>query len=411
MNESTTPAVSCPAAETWLDAISGHRDDLDALGKRPELRVHLADCSACRATVDEVRRYETMLLRAKVPGLAPEQRQALDERVRMMAAQWSPPPRVSPRLAWGIALAAAAVLVMLVARPFMQRRGERERAFAEQLTRATLPVGERGAGVATGAVEGDVEVADRVGQWRAMQAGELLQGGMRLRTLGAHPGSAQAVATSGQGTGRISSEGGRLVVPGRFELVLGAHTELDVLAVGPQVAYVRLRQGEVDCQVDKLRAGQQFAVMFAGFRASVLGTRFTVRHSSPEAGVSVQVTEGAVRVDAADDPAAPQAETTTTVRAGNRWQFAAGRMALEPIPLPAALPSVAVPVSMPLQAKAQVERPLPPIEGPMQVDGTWLKQPDKARRDGKSAAAKRSFVIEVPPQAMLPVVPVEDAGK
>lgn len=375
--------IVCPSADRWLELLSG-RDDAEALGRHAELQEHLEACSACRATSDEVRRYQTLLLRAKVPGLAADQRQALDDRVRMLSSQWSPPPRVSQRVAWGVALAAAAVLVFLIARPFMERRVAREHEFAQRLSLATLPADRAAEGVATGVVDAGVQVADRAGHWHNLASGEKLRSGMRLRNV--------------LGT----TWGARVVVPGRFEVVLGQGTELDVLSVHANEAYLRLRQGEVDCQVEKLRAGQHFAVMTAGFRASVMGTRFTVRHASADAGVSVQVTEGAVRVDAADDPNAVAAETTTTVRPGNRWHYEAGRMALEPIPVEVAQPSA--PVAIPAPAAAP-EPPAVETSEPASTQPRHVARPAAAPVKAEAAApdpARRKFVIEVPPQTMSP---------
>lgn len=405
----------CPEQSTWLELL-GDREDPEALGRRPDLQTHLESCVACQAAVDEVRRYQTLLLRARVPGLTQDQRQAVEDRVRMMAGQWVPPPRVSPKLAWGVALCAAAVLVALVARPFVVRRAEHLEEFSRRLAEATLPAtdrpfatGQAGQGVLTGAVEGGVQVADRDGAWRGMHPGERLHPGMRLRTDGA---------------------AGRLVVPGRFELRLAPATELEVLAVskleeghGPADGAFRLRGGEVDCTVEKLLPAQRFVVMFAGFRASVVGTRFTVQHTTSSAGVQVQVSEGAVRVDQADDWwKAPSSDTMTTVRAGNRWHYDAGRMALEPIPLPgnqASVPASPAPVAVPTPiAAAPVAGSAPPA--PAQPAATESSDPQGSRgavqahagtRPGRDSRltppaegtrTPRNFLIEVPPQEMAP---------
>lgn len=376
MNEPLSNVV-CPSSDRWLELLSG-REDGETLARHPDLQQHLDACSACRAATEEVRRYQTLLLRAKVPALSHDQRQALDDRVRMLSSQWTPPPRVSPRVAWGVALAAAAVLVFLLARPFMERRVQREHGFAQQLSLATLPADRAGEGVATGAVDAGVEVSDRAGNWRALATGEKLRSGMRLRTVLA------------------AAAGARVVVPGRFEIVLAQGSELDILSVHANQAYLRLRQGEVDCQVEKLRSGQHFAVMSAGFRASVMGTRFSVRHTSADSGVAVQVTEGAVRVDAADDPNAPSAETTTTVRPGQRWHYEAGRMALEPIPAlieraAAAAPGAATPIGAAPPEAPSAGTAAKPARAP--AAKPELVQPD---------IPKHKYVIEVPPQEMTP---------
>jgi hypothetical protein len=414
----TASAVVCPEQSSWLEWL-GDREDPEALVRRPDLQAHLESCVACKAAVDEVRRYQTLLLRARVPGLSPEQRQAIEERVRMMAGQWVPPPRVSPKVAWGMALCAAAVLVALVARPFVVRRAEHLEEFSRRLAEATLPAtdrafapGQAGMGVLTGAVEGGVQVADRDGAWRAMAPGERLRAGMRLRT---------------------DAASGRVMVPGRFELRLAPATELEVLAVSkldeghaPADGAFRLRAGEVDCTVEKLLPTQHFVVMFAGFRASVVGTRFTVQHTTSSAGVQVQVSEGAVRVDQSDDWwKAPSSDTMTTVRAGNRWHYDAGRMALEPIPLPGNQASVQgnqgqspvkvvapAPVAAPVIADVPVAEPvavqpsdLQVNHGPAQGHGA-AKVPGKDARLTPPAEANRTpprnFLIEVPPQEMSP---------
>ena len=157
--------------------------------------------------------------------------------------------------------------------------------------------------------------------------------------------------------------------------------------------------------------------MFAGFRASVVGTRFVIRHDDNDSGVAVQVTEGAVRVDQADDPYALPGDTLTMVRAGNRWQYAGGRMALEPIPavapiqaLPAAqvepvvAPVVAEPVvapeaaAVPVAARA-VARPTDRAAVPVVAE-----QPSARPYNFPAATALQphAIVIEVPPQQMPP---------
>ncbi len=399
--------LTCPDQAIWLDLL-GNREDPDALARRPELQSHLDSCAACKSAVDEVRRYQTMLLRARVPSLTQEQRQSLEDRVRMMAGQWVPPPRVSPKVAWGIALAVAALLVALVARPFVARQSEHFDDFSRRVAEATLPTLDKpGLGLLTGAVEGGVEIADRDGTWRALRTGETLRGGMRLRTAQAQ---------------------GRLVVPGRFELRLAPATELDVLAMtrpeesrGVGDGAFRLRAGEVDCSVEKLHPAQRFVILFSGFRASVVGTRFTVQHTTSSAGVQVQVLEGAVRVDQADDWwKAQSSDTMTTVRAGNRWHFDAGRMALEPIPLPgnqasgqenptAPAPTVTAPVAAELvgpPATLPAEEAAANAEPP-QTRGVVNRASARGAKEAKVVApedgkAHRNFLIEVPPQEMRP---------
>lgn len=412
----------CPSSDTWLEIVCD-RDDTEAISRRPDLQAHLDGCEPCRAAVDEVRRYQTLLLRARVPGLSSEQRQSLEDRVRMMAGQWVPPPRVSPRLAWGIALAAAAVLVGIVGRPYLTRRAEHMDEFSRRVADATLPTADRpGPGVLTGAVEGGVEVADRDGNWRQLQSGEPVRTGMHLRSTAA-------------GSGRV-------VVTGRFELRLDPATEVEVLAASRNDnghagdAAFRLRSGLMDCTVEKLRPSQRFVVMFAGFRASVIGTRFTVQHTTASAGVQVQVLEGAVRVDQADDWwKAPNGDTTVTARAGNRWRYSAGRMSLEPIPLPGVLP-LRQPLLQPLAKPAAdqpgetapalivspvilqpaVESPVSKTEeaaatdtsvsddtaGPAHQSALRTAIPRDAAAKASPGARRRKFLIQVPPQKMTP---------
>jgi hypothetical protein len=398
MSDTTSP-IKCPQADEWLQWVCNARED-DVVARRTDLQDHLDGCLHCQRTVDEVRRYQTWLLRSKAPVLSPEGRATVDERIRVLSGQWSPPPRVSPRLAWGIALAVAAVLVFALGRPLVSKRAEAHRDFQDRIEEARQ-TGTRGKGLQTGAVEA-VEVAGQDGAWKAMVAGTLLEGGMKLRAP----------------AGRT----GRVVVPGRFELTLAQGSEVEIIGMGALDAWLRLADGAVECQVQKLQAGQRFSVMFAGFRASVVGTRFIVKHPRADNAVAVVVSEGAVRVDAADDPGQPLAETLTIVRAGQQWQHTAGRMSLEPIgPLiqdPAAM--VAAPVAVPAAESVAVSaqaapiavvhpfaRPavLPPL-APATITGATGPlaaplPPPHVRSDQKN------ILIEVPHQQMDP--PADDA--
>lgn len=393
----TSPPTACPDAAVWLDLLDArHRESpADA-----QLHAHLDGCTPCRALADDVRRYQTLLLRGRAPGLTAEQRQSLDERVHLLSGRWQKPPRVSPGFVWGLALATAAALVFVAAQPFLEKSRQNQEMFQQLVVDATAPsVDSPGPGVVTSLVEGDVEVAAQDGRWRKLTGGDTIRFGHRLRTP--------------LTLGHVS----RVVVPGRFELRLAANTELDVLAMADRDAFLRLRHGEVECQVDKLKPGQRYGVMFAGFRASVVGTRFVIRHDDTDSGVAVQVTEGAVRVDQADDPYAQPGDTLTTVRAGNRWQYAGGRMQLEPIPAaapvqvaptsPAAEPSAA------LVVPASTEAPAPTAPAVATVRSG--QRADRANAPAQGQAAVREFnfsattalqphaiVIEVPPQQMPP---------
>lgn len=363
--------TTCPDRHTWLHLYSDR--DAEASARRAELQPHLDQCPDCRATVNDVRRFQSLLQRGRAPMLSPEQRQNLEERVRLQSGDWSKPAPATPWLVWGGALAAAAVLSWLLVRPLMDNRGEPN--FDEAIKAATLPTADNpGPGLAVGAIEGEVQVAGRDGQWRALQVGAAVRTGERLR----------------------SGSGGRMTVPGRFEIKLHGGSELDLTTLHERTAFVRLRRGEAECEVQKLRPGERFAVMFGGFRASVIGTHFAVQHQPDAGGVQVRVTEGAVRVDAADDPGAPLGETTTVVRAGQRWSHAAGVMALEPLSAPNAATRL---VAEPAPAQPGGSGGVPAAE----VSG----QPSKpSARPAADAAAKKQVLIVVPHQTMPP----PDAG-
>lgn len=360
MSQQISQLPGCPGRDEWLQLLGDARGTTDALTGRPDLTAHLEGCGACQDTVDDVRRYYGFLQRGRAPGLTQEQRQSLDERVRMLAGQWRAPPRVPARVGWAVSFAAATALVFLFVAPMLRSATDPDKqTFAQAVSAAQK-------GVQTAEVEGDVQFAGVDGHWRLLRAGDALRTGDKLRSL------------------KLAGAPARVVVPGRFELTLTAGAELELLTVNPSLAFLRVRQGEVECQVDKLRPGQKFSVMFAGFRASVLGTRFTVTNRE-EAGVAVQVTDGAVRIDAADDPQAPPSETLTTVRAGHLWNFAAGRLSLEPTPVPTVQTEAAPAASSP-----------PPAS-----DAESADRPVKAKRP-----VQKEFVIEVPPQSM----PMDDSA-
>lgn len=368
--------LPCPDRDSWLQLLCD-RESGDLLAKRPQLQDHLDNCPACTAAVSEVRRFQTMVMRAKAPVLSTEQRQSLDERIRLQSGNWQRPPRFSPWLIWGTSVAAAAAIALLVGQPFADRHGEP--TFAEAVKRAQLPASEPvGQPIVVSALEGDVEVAGADGHWSRLAPGMALQSGVRLR----------------------AENGGKVVVPGRFEVMLEAKSEVEALALTAGTAYLRVRSGEVQCQVEKLKRGERFAVMFGGFRASVVGTRFAVRQDGAGAGGQVVVSEGAVRVDSADEPAAPMAETTTVVRAGNRWQHKGGVMSLEPVPAPVAVQPAAVGVvAAPAVAQPAAEQVAAVPEEAAKAAA--------AHHAGKAhtpepMVAPHQILIEVPHQTMPP---------
>ena len=373
----TARPLDCPTSDQWLHLLSD-RESGDVLARRPELHNHLDDCAACASAVSEVRRFQTLLLRAKAPVLSLEQRQSLDERIQLQSGLWTRPARFTPWLIWGAGALAAAALAFLVARPFGDRHPEA--AVADVGKGARGPSAENAhVGVVVSAMEGDIEVAGRDGHWRRLAPGMAVHGGVRLRAV----------------------VGGKVLVPGRFEVVLQANSEVEALALNGSTAYFRVRKGEVACQVDKLKRGERFAVMFGAFRASVVGTQFAVQQDGAGAGGRVVVSEGAVRVDSADEPAAPMAETTTVVRAGNRWQHKGGVMSLEPVPAPVvAEPAAALPlVQVAEPAAAPVVEPMPAAAASASVvEGT--AKAATPHHTGKLPVGARQIVIEVPHQTM-----------
>ncbi len=366
-----TPST-CPDRNTWLQLYSDRESD--SVARRAELQGHLDECQTCRAVVNDVRRFQSLLQRGKAPALSPEQRQNLEERVRLQSGDWTKPAPATPWLVWGGALAAAAVLSWLLVRPLMDNRGQPN--FDEAIKAATLPTADNpGPGLAVGAVEGELQIAGRDGHWQPLKVGAAMRTGERLR----------------------SAAGGRVTVPGRFELKLGQESELDLTTLHDRTAFVRLRRGEAECEVQKLRPGERFAVMFGGFRASVIGTHFAVRHQPDAGGVQVRVTEGAVRVDAADDPGAPLGETTTVVRAGQRWSHAAGVMALEPLAAPQQATRL---VAEPTLVAPEAATPPQGTEASAEAAAAHAAKP--AQKPAVDGNGKKQVLIVVPHQSMPP---------
>ncbi len=300
---------TCPD-DMQLQAFADDRDETLTHAERDAIDLHVESCETCTEELADVRRFRTLLLRTRVPTLDDAQWDMLDERVAMMSAE--PPPRggrVVGRIYWGVAVAAA---ISLVAVGVWRLAEERPDTPTSVLSRGGQ---DRVAGaftaVALTVAEGSVELAGADGRFAVAKPGQRLERGAQLRSLS-------------------GAKSGRLVVAGNFELTLAPETLVSVEAGNGREVFLRLRHGSVACQVAKRRPGQRFGVLAGGFRASVVGTEFVVRHDV-EGRVSVSVTEGAVRVDEADGPWREQSETTMMVRAGNRWEFAGGHMQLGPI--------------------------------------------------------------------------------
>jgi hypothetical protein len=369
MSSSQTTLTACPSREQWLNwALDGGAE----LNQSEQL-AHLDACTACAAQLSDVRRFQGLLQRGKAPALTLEQRQSLDERIRLQAGLWEGPRRMKPWLIWGTALAAATALALVVVRPFSEKQHTSDTAVAAI---AALHW--------QASIEGEVEVARADGLWQRAGGSLELNSGTRVR----------------------STTGARLTVANRFEVEVVAGSEFDVVGLGVNHADLRVRHGEVEWQVSKLHPGQRFAVMFGGFRASVVGTRFWVRQSSDGSDGQVQVSEGAVRVDAADDPTAPLAETTTVVRAGQRWRHTGGIMSLEPTQAVAA-PHAVTPQSD--EAGAVTGSPAVAAPAAMATRGTAHGKP-RAAGSAADPDADRHILIEVPPQTMPPPEQPGEAG-
>ena len=127
------------------------------------------------------------------------------------------------------------------------------------------------------ATEGPGQLTTADGSFQALGAGAELAGGAQVRS---------------------GSRSVRLVVADNFEVNLAPNSLLTLEASNGREVFLRLRRGSVSCQVAKRRPGQRFGVLAGSYRVSVVGTEFTV--SYPRVGdVSVEVSEGAVRVDEA----------------------------------------------------------------------------------------------------------------
>ena len=378
----------CPDDARWHEYV----DDRQALpGKEvAALDVHLDGCPVCTSNIEQLRRFRTLLLRTRVEGLDETQWQVLDERMQMMGSEYVPPQSRFGRVYWGVA-AAAAVTLLAVGAWVLLERDFGELSGTDAAAARQGPSGRSRLALRVGTVDGQLEVADRSGAWRQLHDDDELRAGMALRPVGA--------------------EGALVSVPGHARLRLAADSEVRLLSADGHSLFLRLRRGEVGCQVDRRQPGQGFAVMAGRFRVAVVGTEFVVRHDR-RSEVTVQVSEGAVRVDEADHPRSRISETTTVVRAGSRWHFASGRVEFGPMqppadPAPAAGPGLTVQEEQldPSEAEAAAA----PKVG---VAETLTPPPDRAKA-AKSAAKTdagpaaedatvkgRKIIIHIPPQGM-----------
>lgn len=329
----TTGENMCPD-EALLHAFVDDRDETLSASERATLDAHLAGCDSCDEVVADLRRFRTLLLRARVPGLDEDQWQNLDTRVEMMAGE--PAPRgnqTAGRIYWGLAIAAAVSLFAVGGWQLMNKGNGGPTTVLSETGQARVAGAFTPVQVAI--TEGSMEFAGVDGQFHPVQPGEKLARGSQLR----------------------SRTGGRLVVAKNFEIRLGADSTVAVLAGNKREIFLRLRHGAVSCRVDKRRPGQKFGVLAGGFRTRVLGTEFTVTHDH-QGRVAVEVSEGAVRVDKADDPWRTGSETTSVVRAGHRWRFTAGHMELGPIVATPSLNSDRLPkVAGPVAPAAKTDAP------------------------------------------------------
>ncbi|HAN32284.1 MAG TPA: hypothetical protein DCQ06_11865 [Myxococcales bacterium] len=253
------------------------------------------------------------------------------------------------------------------------------------------------------AAEGSGQLTTAEGSFHALQAGAELKTGTQIRS------------------GRSPV---RLVVAGNFELELAAKSLISIEAGNGREVFVRLRRGQIDCQVSKRRYGQKFAILAGSHRVSVIGTEFRV--SYPRVGdVSVQVSEGAVRVDEATSPWQRPGDTTMVVRAGHRWRAHSGKLEMGPVEPNKAVVNGGSPAvdstdnSAPSSSKTKVQHDdlrerqvrhratqrtqnLKDVQvGPTLKSKRALPQrKPKALMRARGKSPQKSITIEVPPQRM-----------
>ncbi len=372
----------CPNEQTWHGYVDDDSAELSS-AERADIEVHLANCEPCTLLVDDLERFRTLLLKTRVSGLTAEQWDVMDERALLMGSEFVPPRSRMPQVYWGVAIAAASTFLFLGVWQLATESNNDSRLQASAAQHASagsghLPVPATGgalpkASLIAGAVDGELQVVDRQGNWQPMKAGHELRLGTRIRST-------------------MSSRQARLVVPGHFELQVSSGTELSLLGANSKSTFVRLRRGAITCQVEKRRPDQHFAVLAGRFRMAVVGTRFLVRHGD-DAQVTVLVAEGAVRVDEANEPLAQVGETTTVVRAGSRWHFAEGRVQFGPIAIrPANKQNSEAEVDGAKTATSQFD-----IKRREKTKPTMTRQQlDKTDEDSRH----REIIIQVPPQGM-----------
>ncbi|MCB9739430.1 MAG: FecR domain-containing protein [Deltaproteobacteria bacterium] len=391
--------------EELLFALGDERSDLDP-AVREAATEHAARCAHCAAQMQEQRRFRTLLLRARVPGLGAEQWRALDQRIGMLGTE--PQPRrvsIGARTYWGLTLAAAAVAVVVGVGRFLDQQAAEASAASVASTApdravAVTPTGAIAPALGVVRVDGTVAVIDGAGlEAGALQPGANLAVGSTLR--------ADAPA--------------RIALAGTAVLDLAAGTEVRVDAANTRDFFVRIRHGEVGLQVDKRAPEQRFAVLAGSYRAAVVGTQFRVRLGE-DASVEVEVREGAVRVDEAAQGDSVRAETTVVVRAGRRWQARGGQILVGPIPsadAPTAIPGSAAnhvqAESSDPEAGDGEETPNRASQrsagerravmgaraiGGVHSDGTVFAADGLPMAPTPAPAPKHRVLIEVPPQAM-----------
>lgn len=379
--------------EELLFALGDERSDLDP-AVREAATEHAAQCAQCAAQMQEQRRFRTLLLRARVPGLGAEQWRALDQRIGMLGTE--PQPRrvsVGARTYWGLTLAAAAVAAVIGVGRFVDQQAAESSTTSVASSTPRRPV----VVTPTGAVAPPLGVARVDGAVAVIDGAGLEAGALR-------PGANLAVGST------LRAEApARIALAGTAVLDLAAGTEVRVDAADARDFFVRIRRGEVGLQVDKRAPEQRFAVLAGSYRAAVVGTQFLVRLGE-DASVDVEVREGAVRVDEASQGDSVRAETTVVVRAGRRWQARGGQILVGPIPSAEAPAAITEPEAQDGEEAANRASPRSASErraesgtraiGGVHRDGTVFAADGLPRAPTPARAPKHRVLIEVPPQAM-----------
>ncbi len=393
----TDTQMRCPNLDVWM-AFSQTRSEAVAglfgpTWNRAALEDHLDQCGDCTRQLDEAQRFRALLSRNRAPGLSDAQRDVLRERVELMAGERvSAPARLPTGMLWAGALAAAITAFAVVGWQMLAEIPVE--TVATRVSETQVAAMAATADLRVGAIEGSIEVADGRGAFHPLQAGVAIEAGMQLRA----PGGGEGVGVN------------RLTVPGQFEMRMQPKSELTVLATSRWETFFRLQRGEISLHVAPRAAGAHFGVMIGAFRASVVGTRFVVRHRE-DGAASVDVSEGVVQVDRAATPRDGRDETTMMVHAGQRWRHDAGRLELAPIPVPAAVsdrdPAKAQPAGAATEAGLEAEAATTSTEASAPADDGEARTGQNPR-EGKAAArasepsqrGPRYIVLELPPQRM-----------